>query len=264
MDQTLPLYRRAVTRIFRLPQSNLEHASDIPRPYQTLTGYNDSDRAGDIDTRRSTSAYVFTVGSVLISRSFKCQSTIAVSTCEAEHTGHTQTAKEAVRLRSLPCRSTGNDKHLESAVVRQSSRSYCTGQNPQFHARTKHLDNWIHDVRDLVASKQVGMQYVPTKSPMDWQNRWLETSSKPFRKALCVASGTFSTRLPPARDDWFKVLILWEHVLRHILAISRISYFFLFFLSFSAIFFFIGGRHICSCTHKCKNLRLCKSDEIYF
>ena len=50
-----------------------------------LTGYVDSDYAGDLDRRRSLTCYVFTLcGSVIRWRSI-LQSTVALSTTEAEY-----------------------------------------------------------------------------------------------------------------------------------------------------------------------------------
>ena len=50
-----------------------------------LHGFANANWAGDIDTRRSTSSYVFMVANGLISWSSKKQSTVAKSTTEAEY-----------------------------------------------------------------------------------------------------------------------------------------------------------------------------------
>jgi hypothetical protein len=64
-------------------------------------GYTDADWAGDAATRRSTSGYIFNLGSGAISWSSKRQPTVALSSCEAEYVGETQAAKEAIWLRRL-------------------------------------------------------------------------------------------------------------------------------------------------------------------
>ncbi|SMR55934.1 unnamed protein product [Zymoseptoria tritici ST99CH_3D1] len=68
---------------------------------QLLSGYTDADWAGDIETRRSTSGWVFSLGSGAISWSSKRQTRVALSTVEAEYIGETQAAKEAIWLKSL-------------------------------------------------------------------------------------------------------------------------------------------------------------------
>jgi hypothetical protein len=49
-----------------------------------LYGWTDSDYVGDLDDRKSTSGYVFKVGSGVISWSSKKQPIITLSTIEAE------------------------------------------------------------------------------------------------------------------------------------------------------------------------------------
>ena len=66
-----------------------------------LTGYTDSDWAGSIDDRKSTSGYVFQLGSKSISWSSKKQATVALSSSEAEYISATSSACEAVWLRRI-------------------------------------------------------------------------------------------------------------------------------------------------------------------
>ena len=66
-----------------------------------LIGYTDSDWAGSIDDRRSTSGYVFQLGSKSISWSSKKQATVALSSSEAEYVSATSAACEAVWLRRI-------------------------------------------------------------------------------------------------------------------------------------------------------------------
>ncbi|XP_057249768.1 secreted RxLR effector protein 161-like [Beta vulgaris subsp. vulgaris] len=66
-----------------------------------LFGFTDSDWAGCIDDRKSTSGYVFTLGSGVISWSSKKQETVALSSTEAEYTAITSAACQAIWLRRL-------------------------------------------------------------------------------------------------------------------------------------------------------------------
>ncbi|XP_021843480.2 secreted RxLR effector protein 161-like [Spinacia oleracea] len=61
-----------------------------------LTGYTDSDWAGSIDDRKSTSGYVFQLGTKAISWSSKKQATMALSSSEAEYIAATSASCEAV------------------------------------------------------------------------------------------------------------------------------------------------------------------------
>ena len=91
----------AIKRVLRYLKgsSNLEltYRGDLGR----LIGYTDADWGADQETRRSTSGYVFSLGSAPISWSSKIQPTVALSSCEAEYTGETQATKKAIWLRRL-------------------------------------------------------------------------------------------------------------------------------------------------------------------
>jgi hypothetical protein len=60
-----------------------------------LIGFCDADYAGDVDSRRSTTGYVFTLRGGAISWSSKLQPTVAVSTAEAEYMSAASAVKEA-------------------------------------------------------------------------------------------------------------------------------------------------------------------------
>ena len=61
-----------------------------------LVGYSDFDWAGDIDTRRSTSGYVFQIGNGTISWPSKKQATVVKSSTEAEYVALSMAAQEAI------------------------------------------------------------------------------------------------------------------------------------------------------------------------
>ncbi|KAH9689341.1 Integrase catalytic domain-containing protein [Citrus sinensis] len=62
----------------------------------TVRGYVDSDFAGDLDKRKSTTGYVFTLAGAAISWVSKLQTVVALSTTEAEYMAATQACKEAI------------------------------------------------------------------------------------------------------------------------------------------------------------------------
>ena len=66
-------------------------------------GFSDSDWAGDVGDRRSTSGYVFQIGGTSISWRSKKQSCVALSTAEAEYIALSQAAQEvATDLQNEP------------------------------------------------------------------------------------------------------------------------------------------------------------------
>ncbi|KAH9800564.1 hypothetical protein KPL71_000708 [Citrus sinensis] len=86
----------AVKRILRY----IRGTSDVALCYEgsefTVRGYVDSDFAGDLDKRKSTTGYVFTLAGAAVSWVSKLQTVVALSTTEAEYMAATQACKEAI------------------------------------------------------------------------------------------------------------------------------------------------------------------------
>ena len=66
-----------------------------------LQGSCDADMAGDVDTRKSTSGYVFTIAGGAVSWCSRLQKIVALSTTEAEYISATEASKEAIWLGRL-------------------------------------------------------------------------------------------------------------------------------------------------------------------
>ncbi|KAH9294907.1 hypothetical protein KI387_038495, partial [Taxus chinensis] len=66
-----------------------------------LTGYSDSDHAGNIDDRKSTSGFVFFMGSRPISWGRKKQHFVSHSSTEAEYRSVGEVVYEAIWLRRI-------------------------------------------------------------------------------------------------------------------------------------------------------------------
>lgn len=128
-----------------------------------LVGYTDSDWAGDISARHSTSGYIFNIGSGAISWSSKRQSTVSLSSCEAEYAAQTQATKEAIWLRSLCTQLLReNDSPQATIIYGDNQGAIALAKHPQFHSRTKHLDIQTHFVRENQAEGKVDLRYIPT------------------------------------------------------------------------------------------------------
>ncbi|KAE8669328.1 tir-nbs resistance protein [Hibiscus syriacus] len=126
-----------------------------------LVGYCDADYAGDHDTRRSTTGYVFKLGSGTISWCSKRQPTVSLSTTEAEYRAAAMAAQESTWLIQLM-----NNLHQP---VDYAIPLYCDNQsairlaeNPVFHARTKHVEVHYHFVREKVLQEEIEMRQIKT------------------------------------------------------------------------------------------------------
>jgi hypothetical protein len=132
---------------------------------QLLSGYTDSDWAGDPDTRRFTSGYVFNLGSAAISWSAKRQPTVSLSSCEAEYIGQTNTTKEAIWLQGfLKQIHPDLDPGLSATIIYGDNQgAIALAKNSQFHGRTKHIQTQHHFVREKIANGSVELRYISIK-----------------------------------------------------------------------------------------------------
>ncbi|XP_050946570.1 secreted RxLR effector protein 161-like [Cucumis melo] len=96
-----------------------------------LFGFCDSDWGGNVDDHRSTSGYVFSMGSGVFSWTSKKQFVVALSTIEAEY--------------------------ISLAAAGSLSK------NPVFHGRSKHIRIKYHFIRDLVKDGEVIVKYCKTQ-----------------------------------------------------------------------------------------------------
>lgn len=67
----------------------------------TLHGFGDADFAGDYDTRRSTTGYLFKLGSECIRWKSQRQASVTLSTAEAEYNAACSASTEAIWTRVL-------------------------------------------------------------------------------------------------------------------------------------------------------------------
>jgi hypothetical protein len=130
---------------------------------EALVGFTDSDWGADLSTRRSTSGYVFNIGSGAISWSSKRQATIAMSTCEAEYVGQSNAIKEAIWLKRLLIEISASSFGPAATVIFCDNQgAIALAKNPQSHGRNKAIDMQHHFQREKVAKGDVKLEWIPT------------------------------------------------------------------------------------------------------
>ena len=107
-----------------------------------MNGYVDSNLARDIDSRKSTTGYVFTMGSAIGSWVSQLQKVVTISTTKAEYVTVTEACKELMRLKGL-MKELG--KEQEDCILFSDSQSAIhLANNSSFYSRTKHNDVKYH------------------------------------------------------------------------------------------------------------------------
>ena len=146
-----------------------------------IHGYCDSDFAGYLDKKRSTSGYVFTVGGNMISWNSSLQSVVALSTTEAEFMAITEAVKESIWLKGLL-----EDFGFSHGAVKiwcDSQSAINLSKNNVFHKRTKHVARKFYFVRDIIESGEVDIQKIHTsQNPADILTKGVPVSK--FKSAL--------------------------------------------------------------------------------
>eukprot|EP00253_Pinus_taeda_P027469 PITA_27469 len=124
--------------------------------------FTDSDWAGSVDDRKSTSGYVFHMGSGAISWASKKQSIVALSTAEAEYVAATAAACQAVWMRRM-LRSLGQEQAKATVIFCDNSSAIALSKNSVFHKRTKHIDTRFHYIRELVSNGEIVLEHCRTQ-----------------------------------------------------------------------------------------------------
>ncbi|GKV41340.1 hypothetical protein SLEP1_g48885 [Rubroshorea leprosula] len=98
----------------------------------TLRGFSDSDWAGDIDDRKSTTGCVFYMGDTAFTWSLKKQPIVTLSTCEAEYVALNSCVTHVVWLRNL-LKELRVTQEGPTKIYVDNKSSIALAKNPQFH-----------------------------------------------------------------------------------------------------------------------------------
>jgi hypothetical protein len=128
-----------------------------------LTGYVDADWAGDVNDQKSTSGFVFMLGGAAISWGSKKQTSVALSSTEAEYIAASYTAKEAIWLRHLHTE-LGLDISSPTPIHIDNQSAIVIARNPEFHDQTKHIEVRYHFLRQVIERREISLEYLPTSA----------------------------------------------------------------------------------------------------
>jgi hypothetical protein len=198
-------HHAAAKRVLRYLQETKEHGlyyrggqedSTFPEP----TCYTDSDWAADTEGRKSTGGYVFMIGGTAVSWKTKKQTTVSLSSTEAEYVALSEATKEAmwmkrllreVETRVVPKAEVNLAQYHEEEIERQwrpwenddrtrlkesdglvtsrpqkilADNQGCIklAENVFGSSRAKHIEIRYHYVRDMWEQGKIGLIYEPT------------------------------------------------------------------------------------------------------
>ena len=142
-------------RVLRYVAGSLRFGCHYKRKEEAqLTGYSDSDLAGDIDTRKSTTGVLFFLGSNVITWQSQKQRVMSLSSYEAEYIAAATAACEGVWLARLLAELKGEKTSAINLKIDNQS-AIALSKNPVFHDRSKHIDIRYHYSRKCVEENRV-------------------------------------------------------------------------------------------------------------
>ena len=151
-----------IKRVLRYIKGTVDYGLEFTQTDDfVLRGFTDADWAGCVDSRKSTSGYTFFMGDSLISWASKKQSIVALSSTEAEYVALCGAAQETVWLRNL-LRDIGFAQNKPTLMAEDNQGAMCLAKNPKDHNRTKHIDIKYHYTRQVIETKEMKVEYIPT------------------------------------------------------------------------------------------------------
>jgi hypothetical protein len=123
------------------------------------TAFVDTDYGGCKDTRRSTSGYVFIMAGGPVTWSSKRQTTVALSTVEAEYVAMSRCAQQMVWMQSWL--DEVDIEHSIPGLIKGDNRgAMALTKNTKDHGKVKHIDIRHHYIRELLQSGAITVEQV--------------------------------------------------------------------------------------------------------
>lgn len=149
----------AAKRILRYLKGTIDDRLTFSKSDHLLRGYSDSDFANDLDERKSVSGYVFKLFGGVISWRSRKQTTISLSTTEAEYVALNSCCQEAIWLKGLYQELIPKCDEVPVLFCDNQS-ALCIAKNHMYSNRTKHIDIKHHFIRELFEKGFVDMKYI--------------------------------------------------------------------------------------------------------
>jgi hypothetical protein len=140
-------YWTAVKRILRYLKGTKQEGITLGFKPSPLTGFCDSDYAGNTDNRKSTSGFLFTFFGGVIAWASRTQKVTALSSTEAEYISIADGIKDTLWTKRL-ISDLGYKTEEPVIIYNDNISAQKLLRNPQSHGRAKHIDVKYHFIRE--------------------------------------------------------------------------------------------------------------------
>ncbi|KAM1634488.1 hypothetical protein ACFXTN_011416 [Malus domestica] len=150
-------------RVLRYIQGTLDYGIAYEKGNEAmLIGYCDSDWSGSEDDMRSTSGYAFNLGSGVFSWASVKQSSVALSTAEAEYVSAAEATAQAIWLRFV-LSDFGEEQVEPTTILCDNTSAIAITKNPVHHHKTRHINRRFHFIRDALQDGEIDLLYCKTE-----------------------------------------------------------------------------------------------------
>jgi len=163
-----------------------------------LSAYSDAAFADDLDTMRSTGAFIIFLNDCPIAWRSKLQDNVTRSTVEAEYVQLSTTAVELVSYRRLH-RGTAivtikdaGDREMSSFLYGDNQGSLAVATRQGGASKTRHIAMHQHYVREAIENGDIRLSYVPTKEML--ADLLTKALGKSEHQRLCALIGLRETQ----------------------------------------------------------------------
>jgi hypothetical protein len=159
-----PCYWTAVKHLFCYLKGTLDYKLTFgpDGSGEPFTAFVDADHSRNLDNGRSTSGFVLKIGTGAVSWSSKLQTTVALSTTEAEYVVACYASREVLWLQNL-LSELGFESDCAPSWLRMDNQSAISvAKNPEHYGQMKHLDLAFYWFRDTVEAGLITVDYILT------------------------------------------------------------------------------------------------------
>ena len=148
----------AVRRVFRYLNGTRQRGITLGGP-GVITAFSDSDWAGDVDTRRSTTGFVISCGGPIVWHS-RQQSTVSLSTSEAEYIAMSECARFIQWIRNILIELRLVEPEMTIPLYCDNRSAVAQVLHDSISTRVRHVDIKYHFIRSLARSRIILVEWI--------------------------------------------------------------------------------------------------------
>lgn len=178
MSRPTQLHAQAAKRVLRYLKGTMDHGIWYRRGgVGELQVYTDSDFAGDVESGKSISGYMFMMDNAAVAWLSKKQPIVTLSTTEAEYVAASVCACQAIWFKRI-LGELGSELEGSTIIFCDNTSTIKLAKNPVFHGRCKHIGVRFHFLCDLVNNGEISLEHCGTHEQV------ADIFTKPLRREV--------------------------------------------------------------------------------